>query len=128
MTPLADLFERIEGARFSARVNIASDLKTFLRAVAEQSETQELQEQMAAQEVRDAVCDRAAHLTGAPHDPHFEHPHDVAVATYILLLSTKEENLALRAASHLAQTGPWWWASHILDRNSGVSGSGPRPS
>jgi hypothetical protein len=121
MMPLAELFERIEGPRFSARVNIASDLKTFLRAVDDQAETRELEERLAAPEVRQAVCDRAASLARAPHDPHHEHPHDVAVATYILLLSMKDEDLARQAASHVPATGPWWWADHVINRSFGVS-------
>ena len=121
MTPVAELFERIEGPRFSARVNIASDLKTFLRAVREEAETRELQELMGAPEVRQGVYERAAGLAQSPHDPHHEHPHDVAVAAYLLSLSMKDEDLARRAASHVAATGPWWWADHVINMNFGVS-------
>jgi hypothetical protein len=120
MTPLPELFERIEGARFSAAVNVASDLKTFLRAVNEQPETRDLLGLMATPEVRRAVRDRVVTLTGAANDRYHEHPHDVPVATYVLLLSMKDEDVARDAALHVSGTGPWWWADQVVNMNFGV--------
>src|SRR4051794_31120271 len=81
MSTLNDLLNRIDGLEFSARLNIASDLKSFRYTLNAQPEFMELASRL--DEDAAAVQSHASELEASPSDPRFEHPFDAAVATYM---------------------------------------------
>ena len=83
----AETLSRIESDRFSALVNVASNVKTFLRAVSEQPEITELAAAMHRPDVSQEVCKRALAIASAEVDEAYEHPGDAALGAYLWLLS-----------------------------------------
>jgi hypothetical protein len=118
MSRLEDTFTNLESHRFSALVNVASNLKTFLRALAAQPEVQQLAETMQAAEARARVSERVSELIAKDVDKDFEHPGDSALAPYVWLLSTRDEALARIAATRIGRVPP------VL---VGQEGGGPNP-
>jgi hypothetical protein len=114
MTELRELFDKIESHRFAAMVDMASDLKTFRCVADAQPEFQELLERLRDRAAADAACARAQRLAMTPRDPSYRHPHDAAVATYILALIFWQEELAREAGAYVARTDGWWWADQML--------------
>jgi hypothetical protein len=112
----AETLSRIESDRFSALVNAASNLKTFLRAVGQQSEITELAAVMHCPEVSREVCERALALASAEVNEDYEHPGDAALAVYLWLLSNHNAALARRAAAHVLQVRHSWWSRKVAER------------
>jgi hypothetical protein len=112
----AEAMEKIEGLRFSALTNLASDFGTFLRIVLDQPEVQSLQKEMQAPDVRKTVCERTIELARADVDPAYEHPADAALATYIWLLSGVDDKLAKLAADAVSECSAVWWARKAAEK------------
>jgi hypothetical protein len=112
MTP-AEAMEKIESPRFSALVNLASNLKTFLRIVADQPEIQALAEAMKSPEGIEKVAGRLATLAAQPGDEGQEDPADAALAAYLWLLSQRDQEQTERAAEAFAGLGACWWARKV---------------
>src|SRR5947209_1276807 len=98
---LQDLFQNIESHRFSALVNVANNFRTFVRAFASVPEVQQLTQAMQSPEVRAQIYERALELAREEGQEGQEHPGDAALATYLWLLSTMDENLAKVAAAEI---------------------------
>lgn len=114
MSP-AEAMAQIESPRFSALVNLASNLKTFLRIVADQSEVQALAEGMKSPEGVAAVAGRIAELAAQPGEEGHEHPADAALATYLWLLGQRDREESERAAAALAGASSCWWARKVAE-------------
>jgi hypothetical protein len=108
-----ELFQRVESERFAALVNVASNLKTFLRALDAQPEVRELGAALATPEVRLAVLGRVTELTGRATDPGYEHPADSALAAYLWLLSRDDAVSAVAAAEKVEGCPGCWWAKKV---------------
>ncbi|MCI0459535.1 MAG: hypothetical protein L0Z62_21510 [Gemmataceae bacterium] len=114
MSP-AEAMEQIESPRFSALVNLASNLRTFLRIVADQPEVQALALAMLTPEGIAAVVGRFTALVAQPGEEGYEHPGDAALAAYLWLLGQRDPEQAERAAVALAGAGRCWWARKVAE-------------
>jgi hypothetical protein len=110
------LFDAIESDRFAAAVNVANNLKTFLRALAQEQEVRELAELMESQEGRRAVSERAVTLASTPVAQGYEHPVDAALAAYVWLLSVCHDELLKAAVAAVGQAQQCWWSRKIAER------------
>jgi hypothetical protein len=114
--------ERIEGHPFAAVVNLASDLRTFLRIVEDQPDVQALDAAMSqSPEVAKQLLQRALELVSSPADEGYEHPADAALAAYLHLLQREAPLLAGTAARAVLAGGAFWWARKVAEL---VSASG----
>ena len=130
MTP-PEAMELIEGHRFAALTNLASNLKNFLRIAAQQSEVEALSRAMANDPaVISEVLHRALALSAVPADEDREHEADAALATYLWLLSDHRPEWAQTAAGSLPGRGHFFWARKLagdLPRANGTAtGKGKR--
>src|SRR6266404_2381083 len=106
----------IESHGFSARVNAASDLSTFLRAVLAESAVAELILLLGRQDVAFKILRRTVALVAEKVNYRYEHPRDAAIATYLWLLSDRYPLLAKAAAEAAILISRSWWASRTAER------------
>ena len=101
MTP-AEAMNTIEGRRFAALTNLASNLKTFLRIADQQPEVEALSRAMANEPtIISEVLQRALALSAIPAEDTCESEGDAALATYLWLLGSHRPDLAQAAAGGL---------------------------
>ena len=115
MIPLDPLFAVIESRRFAAVVNVASNLKTFLHALASQSQTQQLGAAIARDEAREQVAARIEELVVRSAPDGRESDSDTALATYLWLLCESDRGLARRAARVIVRCPGIWWARRVAE-------------
>lgn len=101
---------RIESLEFSALANLASNLKTFLAIVADQSAVQAL---LSSGPDVAAVARRARELATLPAEDGLEHPADTAVAVYLWLLASLAPREARDLATGIRQAAHFWWARSV---------------
>jgi hypothetical protein len=106
----AEAMAKIEEPRFAALVNLASDLRTFLRIVGAQPEIQVLAREMKTEGVSAAVGKRIRALVAAPAEEGQEHPADAALAAYLWLLANQEKQLADSVSALIVTGQQFWWA------------------
>ncbi|MCI0460546.1 MAG: hypothetical protein L0Z62_26630 [Gemmataceae bacterium] len=112
MSP-AEAMEQIERPQLSALVNLASNLKTFLRTVADQPGIQTVAMALQTPERIAAVAGRVAALAAQPGEDGHEHPADAALAASLWLLSQLDQEQAELVAGALAGVGHFWWARKV---------------
>ncbi len=108
----------IESQAFSARVNVASDLSTLLRAVLAESAVAELILLLGRQDGQDVafrLLRRTVTLVAERVNYRYEHPRDAAIATYVWLLSGSYPLLAMVAAEAAVLVSRSWWASRVAE-------------
>src|SRR5262249_40792507 len=93
-----DLFAAVEGPPLSAHLNVASGFPQFLRALESRPEVQALLKHLRTREDTVDLLLRVLDLVSAPSDPQYEHPHDVALAAYLWVLSVSDPSSAKVAA------------------------------
>jgi hypothetical protein len=108
--------EKIEGYRFSAFANLASDFRTFLRILADQPEVKALQDDLESESVLPKVFGRLLELADCPVEGENEHPADAALAAYLWLLSSKSSNLAEIAAETILKRKHCWWSHKMAEQ------------
>lgn len=87
MTVLGDLFSEIETPQFDARVNLASDVRVFLRILrADQAVTELVSSMRSSQAAASDVVERVNRLALVEGEDGFAHPADSAIATYVATL------------------------------------------
>jgi len=121
MTSPEELFSAIESHRFAALVNVASNLKTFLRALDAQPDIRQLAAAMASLEVRSAVLARLIELAGKDFDQACENPWDSALAAYLWLLSTADPQMGALAAARIRGCPRCWWAKKVAEKIPSVT-------
>ena len=122
MTLSTELFEKVESLHFSARVNLASDTKAFIRLASTQPEFLQLREGMDDESSRRRVVDRALFLSRQPFDIKYENPYDAAVATYLFALSMSDEMLAHEVVKGIVSNNTgWWWAWKLSEYNEYIT-------
>jgi len=115
MTP-AEAINTIEGRRFAALTNLASNLKTFLRIVAQQPEVEVLSRAMTNEPaVISEVLQRALALSAVRAEDERESEGDAALATYLWLLSNHRRDVAQTAAGSLREWRQLFWARKLAD-------------
>ncbi len=120
---MRELFSSIESHEFSAHVNVASDLKTFLQAATQQKPTKDLLELLDDPVNHLNLFNQIMDLVRVRTDPRYQHPWDTPLAIYVWALSLKNLELANLAAESVNQLSQTWWAARIsrnllLDRQS----------
>ncbi len=112
----AEAMREIEGHAFAARVNVGSDLRTFLRAAQEEPAVKFLFAELSREEAANTLVQRVSELSGEPVDPRYENPWDSALAIYLWMLSLKAPHLARIAAEATAQAAQCWWARTLAEQ------------
>lgn len=105
--------EKIESQEFSAIVNTASSELAFVEAVFSQKETSDLIELLKQPSYLRQVMQRIFSLSDEVGDPDYEHPHDAAIATYLLCLGEADNKVAKIGAAHIEKINNCWWAIKI---------------
>ena len=108
----------VESHAFSAEANIASDRTIFLAVLRTMAAVQVLASELVRVQTHrvEELSLRCRQLIVAPVDLQYENPGDVAVATYLWLLS----QAALGSAQTLSQDVTnvprnWWWARRVAE-------------
>jgi hypothetical protein len=121
MTPV-EAMHMIEGHRFAALTNLASNGKTFLRIATQQAEVEALSRAMTGDPaVISEIFDRAVALAAMPDDGDREHEGDAALAIYLWLLSKHQQELAQTAAS-VRERRHFFWARKVADELHAAKG------
>ena len=120
----AEAMQVIEGQRFAALTNLASNGKTFLRIAAQQPEVEALSQAMVNDPAVIAeVFHRATALSSTPDNEEQEHEGDSALAVYLWLLKNHRQQLAQAAAASLKERGHFFWARKLADDLGAAQGS-----
>jgi hypothetical protein len=122
---LKELFTAIESPRFSAEMNVVSGFGSFMRALSSHPQVRQLGEALDSPKALGDLFNRLLEVMGREFDTRYENPWDVALATYLLLLSTRSTTLTLLAAAKIKECPQGWWARKLADR---VGPSPPVPS
>jgi hypothetical protein len=123
MTP-AEATNTIEGQRFAALTNLASNLKTFLRIAAQQPEVETLARAMTNEPALIAAVEqRALALAADRAGGECESEGDAVLATYLWLLSKHRRELAQAAAGSLGERRQFFWARKVADELHLAEGS-----
>lgn len=113
MNPIEQAFTEIESEALSLQLNLASSVPALIRALQGTRPVTFVLNQMRNDEVRRAVLVRFLDRIREPFDQQYEHPHDIAVAIYVWLLSVMDWQNSRSAAllgSHIPQS---WWARKL---------------
>jgi hypothetical protein len=121
---LKEMFEKIESYDFAAYVGIASDLRIFFIAASEQAVVKELIEALDSQDTLQALFFRIYLLSQQDIAEDYRHPHDIALAIYLWLISKKELKLAKLAADCTLQAKNLFWARKVIEMILECSKSG----
>ena len=111
---LSKLLERIESRWFSAYINAASGLSV----VRMEFESNELLEKLTnalqhSPQNKRLVFQRLLELLPQNDEPEYAHPHDVALAAYLEVLSRVDAGLKGKAIEQILQTPQLWWARRL---------------
>ena len=109
MTP-HEAMHTIESPEFAAYANVASDFRTFVRAVSKHDAPQTLRKALHAPAQRLAVLRRVHALVRQDIDARYENPWDTALTVYLLLMSVQDLALAHLAAGEVMHAPQCWWA------------------
>ena len=118
---LPELMDTIESVTFSVQANVASGTETFLHIVKSSPAFQELQKMTSDLAVLNKVMQRIVMLCRKETDPKYEHPDDVAIATYLLVLYTLPRTVDLEMASlqvtitYTRKDNRLFWARHVAE-------------
>jgi hypothetical protein len=113
---VAEAMARIEGHDFATMVNLASDLRTFLRILGSQPEVVALGGAMSSEQTTREVFTRAIELAKAPTDDAYEHPADAALAAYLWLLGSRDQKISETLAEAVLACKQCWWARKVAER------------
>lgn len=114
MAILKDFMNAIESSGFSARINVASNLKTFKRAVASEEAFRLRAQAMQDEEAALEIVARALRLCRLVVDMRYEHPSDSAIAAYLLALTAYPSHAKIVAIA--ARTAPnCFWAKQVAE-------------
>jgi len=110
---LTEAMKEIESHAFAVRVNLASDYKTFLRAVQQEESAQTILKELPSSRNRLQLVNRIARLANQLVDSRYENPWDVAFAVYLWLLDLHDPIFSKIAAQSVAQAPQCWWSRTI---------------
>ena len=107
----------IESISFVARTNIASNLNTFLAAIAAESVVVSLQRRLRDEpSMIDCLVKAMRHLSDLDYDDAFENPADTAVATYGWIIANEYPALEGLVADLLRSLQNSWWSVRLAER------------
>ena len=104
----------IESPTFSARVNAASDLATFLEAISAQPSVVEVQRSVRKESGSvSRLVRKMRHLRDLDFDTRYENPMDAAMVAYGWALATERPQLVGLVSDLLRSLGNSWWAMRM---------------
>ena len=111
------IFERLESHEFSAEINVCSDLLSIEKAIFSNDAVIDLKRQCKIDPLITAeVIERIRLLVNMSPDPRYESPWDIAISTYLLILSFTNSPATFLAASIVQNAAQLWWAERITNR------------
>ena len=110
---LSATMREVESHGFAARVNLSSDLKTFLRAAENEPAVRALFDEMASRDNMANILSRVAEIAQSRVDPRYENPYDVALAIYVWAMSFIDLSFAKVAAQAVEQASNCWWSKQL---------------
>jgi hypothetical protein len=110
--------QEIESSALATRLNVASGLKTFLRAIQAERAVCELRKMLVARVTQENILSRLIELSRQRIDRRYENPWDTALTIYLWLLSSIDQNLLSLAADIVAQAPQCWWAQKLSSQLS----------
>lgn len=113
---LQDTISQVESHGFAVQLGVASDWRTFRRALREHPVANRLNELLATTANQAAVLRRVQSLSQRETDARYENPWDVALTVYVDALHRHDQVLARLAASAARRAGHIWWISRVVDR------------
>ena len=122
---LEQLFDQIEGERFSATLNVVSGLKQFVRGLSSAVEVQELLASVRSGTDPGIVAGQFDQVAARETDPAHENPWDVALAAYLHVLNQVDANRAAICAERALNFPNGWWSTKIADEILSGHGGGP---
>jgi len=99
----------IEAPELSARLNVASDFRTFLRAAQQEEALRILLEGLNSKENLAKVILRVVELSQKETDPNYENPWDTALAVFLWAVNQKYPDLATALAKIVMRAPECWW-------------------
>jgi hypothetical protein len=109
-----EALQEVETLQFSARLNLASNLRLFYLAASRETAVGVLAASLQhdPDEMSSVLLTRILDLSRVTVDPRYRHPSDAALAVYLWLLG-QFSPLGAVAAEVIAQTPQCWWASRV---------------
>lgn len=107
------LCDVIESYEMSARVNVASDLRTAIDIGRSHPVVRELSAVLDKPGVAEKILRRVFQLATRATDVRYENPDDVALMLYAWLLDEYDPELALMASAAICGVPNLWWASRV---------------
>lgn len=112
MTFLEALRE-IESFEFSARVNVASDFKTFLEIASTESAVSDLSDALKNEVLCEKLLSHVLELCKREYDVRYENPLDAALTIYLWLMGKKDFKLTKIMAESVARIQQGWWSLRL---------------
>lgn len=107
--------QQVESHEFSARANLASDLKTFLHAISREKATKELLDITSDGKNGNKLFDRLLELARERVPLGYRNPRDTAIATYVWVLFSRTPHLGRLAAHISTLVNQCWWTSKVAE-------------
>ncbi len=106
----------IESHGFAAEVNIASDLKTFVRVLGKHPAVTKIRSCLSLLNGVQRVNSRIEELLKAQSEVGFEHPNDAAIAAYVWIIASVGPELAHPIARLVPEKPEFWWARKVAKK------------
>ncbi len=112
---LATIFPEIESHELAAKLNIASDLKTFLRAATRQEPVRQLIRELDSAGAPEQLLRRVVQIAHRRIDPRYANPWDVPLAVYVWALDLKDSPFRFLVAGAAFEAFGTWWARKVAE-------------
>jgi hypothetical protein len=114
---LQELFDQIEALQFEVKLGVLSGFESFYSAlVTDALVNQLIGEVENSFENKEILYHRFLDLLKANDQPDYAHPHDAALAAYLLALKSSEPGLGLAAALQAKTTAQLWWTRKLAEQ------------
>jgi hypothetical protein len=108
-----EAINEIESHELSARLNVASDMKLFLRGAQKQEAFRVIMDKLNSHDNAQRLFRRAIQLSQQTPDLRYENQWDTALTIYLWLFKIKDLNIAKTLAGVIARTPQCWWAKML---------------
>lgn len=116
-TSLHDLINVIESVKFDANMSVFSGFNSFHRAVGGDQTIQGLSQLLIDfPTASEQLSERLVSLLERDVQPEYEHPYDIAIASYLFALSASSNNvMTIEAAKKILATSNLIWAKRLAE-------------
>ena len=108
-----DAITEIERLPFAVRVGLANSFRTFLRNISSEPVVKDVLAKAHSREVAIQLMQRVSSLSTLRVDLRYLHRYDIALATYLWILSRTFPELASAGAEAVAAVPRTWWAEQV---------------